>query len=485
MFFQKNKNFFLTTVVFLLMVAFGAESCVKTEFDQPPVGGDGKDIPTNISIKDLKKLHSNFTGGYRAITEDFVIGGTVVMDDRSGNYYKAIVIQDSTGGIELRFSNGFLYNRYPIGRKIYVRCKGLMLTDYRGNIQLTGGYYEENGQRNSIGITELQETENIVRGFMGAVPAPKKVSIGQLTIDMVNTLVQVENVQFTKCDMGKVFADAVNRVDINRSLEQCPSGGQLYLRSSSYSTFASETTPTGQGNATGVLGIYSSNSTVEPTDFQLYVRDTRDLDMNGPRCDAAIGGTLNNISEIRSLFTGTTISMIPGSRKIKGIVISDRVGNNLNGRNLFLQDGSAGIVVRFTENHCYDLGDEIEVEVSGLELSEFQKLLQVNNVPPARAIRIGSGRTVTPRVVTVAELNANYETWESTLVRIADCMITPAGSLAGSKTASDGTGSITLFTSASATFANTPVPANAVTLTAIVSDFNGKQILLRNTGDIQ
>src|SRR5690349_9147375 len=101
MFFQKNNavaGFFAT--ILLLAVSFIA--CVKTEFDEPPTGGDGKDIPTNTTIADLKTRHE-VNGGYDLITEDLVIGGVVTIDDRTGNYYKTIVIQDSTGGIELKF----------------------------------------------------------------------------------------------------------------------------------------------------------------------------------------------------------------------------------------------------------------------------------------------------------------------------------------------------------------------------------------------
>ena len=107
MFFKKNKNLTISLFAALfLTVSFVA--CVKTEFDQPPVGGDGQDIPTNTTIQALKGYHVT-PKGFDLITEDLVIGGTVIMDDKTGNYYKTIVIQDSTGGIEIKFSNGYLY----------------------------------------------------------------------------------------------------------------------------------------------------------------------------------------------------------------------------------------------------------------------------------------------------------------------------------------------------------------------------------------
>ncbi|MEO0006478.1 MAG: hypothetical protein RJA20_674, partial [Bacteroidota bacterium] len=92
--FFNNKLNLQNSLLAVLMLTFTLNSCVKTEFDQPPVGGDGKDIPTNATISQLKSLHE-VDGAYDLINQDLVIGGTVIMDDRTGNYYKTIVIQDS------------------------------------------------------------------------------------------------------------------------------------------------------------------------------------------------------------------------------------------------------------------------------------------------------------------------------------------------------------------------------------------------------
>ncbi|MEN9497123.1 MAG: hypothetical protein RL750_22, partial [Bacteroidota bacterium] len=66
---------------------------------------------------------------------------------------------------------------------------------------------------------------------------------------------------------------------------------------------------------------------------------------------------LMNISDLRALYTGSTTSA-PNNRKITGIVISDRTTGNLNGQNIYLQQGNglAGICVRFTAAHAFNLG---------------------------------------------------------------------------------------------------------------------------------
>ena len=88
----------------------------------------------------------------------------MVLDDRSGNYYKTIVIQDASGGIEVKFNDGFLYQQYPQGRTIYIRCKDLILTDYNNLTQLIGSTVEENGVLSDVGLTEAQARAKVVKG---------------------------------------------------------------------------------------------------------------------------------------------------------------------------------------------------------------------------------------------------------------------------------------------------------------------------------
>ncbi|MBN8683239.1 MAG: hypothetical protein J0L99_11305 [Chitinophagales bacterium] len=469
------RNFSLLLSLLSLTLLWSA--CIKTEFDEPPVGGVVVELTPNKTIKALKALHLT-PGGFDRITDDIIIGGEVVMDDRSGNYYKTIVIQDETGGIEVKFNDASLYGSYPVGRKIYIRCQDLLLTDYNGLTQLIGSTVEQGGVLEDVGITEAQARLKVVGGAYSTSPvAPKVVNITSINADMISTYIRLEDVQFITADTGKTWADPVTQFSLNRTIEDCDKR-QLVIRTSGFADFAGQKTPGKNGAIEGVLGVFGST-------YQLFIRNAdAAAGMTADRCASTGQGTVVDISSIRAGFSGTT-TVVPSGKKIRGIVISDRAGNNLNNRNIYLQDGTAGIVVRFSAAHSYNLGDEIEVNVSGQELSEFNGLMQVNNVPLANSLGLAAGKSVTPRVVTVAQLNANFNAWESTLVQIENASITGGTTLSGSRTVNDGSGSITMFTQTTATFSGNPVPANAVKVTAIVSDFNGKQIILRNASDIQ
>lgn len=482
-FFKNN----LLSALAALLLASGFFACVDTDFDEPPVSDCNVTLTANTTIKELKALRKSI-GIPDAITTDIIIKGTVTSDDRPGNFYKTLVIQDNTAGIEVKIDNGFLYQSYPVGREVFIRCKGLLLSDYNGVIQIIGSAVQQGSQLEELGLTEAQERLQLVRGCQGTPVAPKLVTVADLTgpnhREYISSLIQLNDVQFTQCDAGRPWADAATQSSLNRELENCD-GNKVLVRSSGFADFANSLTPTGKGPLVAVFSVYNN-------DKQLYIRDVTDVSgMTGTRCSTNTPGSgsevLTKLADIRAVFTGATTTA-PANTKVRGIVISDRLNNNLNNRNLYLQekDGSAGIVVRYVSTHCFDLGDEIEIVVSNQELSEFNKLLQLNNIPLANATLISRGNTPVVRTATIADINTNFNAWESTLVKITGASISGGGTpLSGSKTVTDATSSITMFTQSSAAFSQFNTPATPVMITAIVSDFNGKQIILRNLADIQ
>ena len=94
-----------------------------------------------------------------------------------------------------------------------------------------------------------------------------------------------------------------------------------------------------------------------------------------------------------------------------------------------------------------------------------------------------------PRVTTIAEILANYDTRESTLVTIPGVTITGTGTYngtVGSNTITDNTGSMVLYTGSAATFKNIAYPTGAVSITGILTRYQTTfEILIRDTSDVQ
>ncbi len=456
--------------LFSLMV-LGFSSCVDLEFDEPPVGELPK-LEANATIADIKSLH---TAGQDAdrIENDLIVAGVVIADDESGNFYQNIVIQDETGGIAVRMRTNGLFGDFPIGREVFVKCQGLFVGDYNGLFQL-------NGSAESA-IEEVLIPDHVIGGAYDKDVEPRVITLDQLSdnalvYELQNTLIKLEEVQFALQSAGLTYADPVNLFSVNHTIEDCDEN-TILLRSSGYADFASDVTPEGNGSITAVLSVFRE-------DLQLFIRNTGDVQMMSTRCGAGSGNeTQISIEELRGLYPGSETTA-PDETKIKGVVISDIGSNSVTGRNMVIQDGEFGIVVRFTTFHDFELGDEVEVVISGMELSEFNGLMQVNNVPNSLATRTGAGTLPTPREATVEQILTNLDTWESTLVKLKDVTLSGGGTYSGSITLSDGNEEIVLYTPPAATFSGSPLPSGNAEVTAIVSQFNDPQLIIRNLDDV-
>jgi hypothetical protein len=462
-----KKVFGLLTLALLLT---GMSSCLKEKYDAPPTGGKDPDIEVNMTIAGLKAM---YTGTAMPITGDYVIRGVVTADDKSGNFYKTIVIQDSTGGISVRLDGTSLYTEYPIGRRVFIKCKGLWLGAYANLIQL-GGYLNAEGDLDEIPSAIFDK--HILKGVYGLPVVPTVVSINSLNDTYQNMLIELDNVEFQTADAGKPYADAVNKYSLNRTVKNC-TGGTILVRTSGYAQFASEVTPSGNGKLLAIYTVYNSTP-------QLVLRDPSDLDMDSTRCGGGVVVTGNGIMGIRGLWTGSDVT-IPSGKTIKGVVISDNVNANTDPKNLVLQDSTGGIVVRFSANHSFVLGDEVTVDLSGLTLTSYNGLIEVINTPSSAASKTGTG-TITPRIATITQIQANADAWESTLLTVQNASVTGTGTTySGSKTLNDGTGNLTLYTRSQATFSATSLPAGNKSFTGVLGDFNGAQLAIRTLADVQ
>lgn len=476
-------NTFIKKSFGLLAIAalFLASSCRKDDFDNPPAGGADPNLTVNKTIADLKSGY--VFGQFETITDDWVIAGIVTADDRSGNFYKTVIIQDATAAIAVRIDVSDYYTKYPIGRRVFIKLKGLVLGDYNDLIQLGG--FIDNSDPTFPSVEPIPFAlvdDHLFPGQYNLVMMPEVVTISQVNNDPLyyqNRFVRFNDVEFDAADTALTYADMVNQASANRTLNDCV-GGTIEVRSSNYSTFGGDNLPNGNGTFTGIFSVFGNTP-------QMYIRDTYDVVMDSVRCNGGGGGpaVLIPISTARGYYSGSTTNA-PGGKKIKGIVISDRLNANTDPKNLAIQDTTAGIVVRFSAAHSFNLGDEVEVDISGQEVTEYAGLLEFNNVPLANATVTGTG-TVTPRITTIAQINANFELWESTLVQVSGVTITgTAPTYSGSKTITDATGNMVMYTRPAASFSGQNFPTNVVTITGVLVPFNAnKQICIRSTSDVQ
>jgi hypothetical protein len=471
----------------ILIIAFGVvslSSCVKEDFDNPPSTNVDPDITANRTIAQLKSLA--IVNQFVQITEDIVVSGIINADDKSGNIYKQIIFQDSTAGLLINVDLNSYYALYPKGRKIFVKCQGLHIAYDNGMIQL--GVLDNSGTQPALGrIPQGLVDQHILRGVWNQTVTPKVVTLGNLANfnpAYENQLVTFSNVEFVPADTAETFANAPAQQSLARIIEDC-CGHTAEIYTSGYATFASTLTPKGKGSLTCIYQVYNSS-------VQLVINDITDVNMTGTRCGTSsniIGtGALMNISDIRNLYSGCGGVFTPGT-KLRGTIISDRTTSNITANNIVVQHGTAGIIVRFTSaNGTLNLNDSVEVNLSGDSLTSFSGLMQINQVNISAITVLGTG-TIIPRVATIAQVLANTSPWESTLLKINGVTLSGGGtygSNGGNVTMTDVTGSMELFTRTAASFSGNTYPAGTVSVTGILSGFNGTpEITIRGTSDVQ
>ncbi len=466
---MNNFLYKITAIVFAFALIVPS-ACVDKDFDQPPAGGLDPNLSVNITIAELKSRHT--IGQYEQITDDLTLQGLVISDDQEGNFFKQLIIQDETGGIEMRIEMTDLNNIYPVGRKVYVKVKGLWLGDYGGTTQLGAGEgLDNNGNPTLLRIPESLLDLFIVPATYGNTVTPTLVAVDQLSTDMLSTLVVFEDMQFIPGDAGQTYADALLQITLNREIEDCAKR-RIIVRTSGYCSFAGDTTPVGNGQIVGVLSIFNG-------DYQLTIRDLNDVSMENDRCGLA---NIISIASVRAQFTGGSTIITTGA--IKGVVTSDYTSQSVTGRNLYMEDGTAGIVIRFDANHPFQLGNQIAVDISGATLGEFNGLLQLDGVSVGAGSIVANPGDVTPREATVLDVLNNAAAWESTLVRIKNVTLSGNTVFDGDVTVTDATGSMVLFTRSQSVFAGNALPSGEVTLTALLSEFNAPNLVMRNASDV-
>lgn len=257
----------ILNIAILIGTLFLINSCVKDTYDGPDTGCIIETPEKGTSIT-IQQLLNNYSG---LIEEDIYIEGTVISDDEFGNFYKSLTIQDSTAGIKINLNATSLSATYPAGRNVYVLLQGLYVNNF--------GEIASNSDNDRIPVSLL--TKYIKKGECFVDVKPDTVAIADLNASYINKLVTVVGVEFTNAMSGPTYADPINQTTANLDLTDCSE--TIIVRTSGYAQFAGDTVPKGNGYITGVFNIFGS-------DKQLFIRSTKDVVMEGTRCDGSGGG---------------------------------------------------------------------------------------------------------------------------------------------------------------------------------------------------
>ena len=206
-------------------------------------------------------------------------------------------------------------------------------------------------------------------------------------------------------------------------------------------------------------------------------------------------GEYTSLADIRAMASSDyeTAVTLGDDIYVKVYVVSNyEINNQVSLKNVFVQDETAGIQLRFTEDNTeYGFGDELEINLSGQQLAYHSEALQINNLPSSTVKLLSSGNTVEAKEVTVEDfLNNSYEGQYVSLpnVQVTEADLGKTFVVGGANTSinvEDITGhSFVIFSSRFTTFGNEQVPQGAGVLKGIATkNFDAIQISLTSQED--
>ena len=287
---KTNRILSLMSILFLGLIVV---SCVQDDdYNIPSLEIVEPNITANTTISIVKSMYAGTLVDFTEASNggELIIEGYVVSNDEAGNFYKVLVLQDApenpTAAIQLDIDVTALYSKYKPGRKVYVKLNGLGMTNLNGVLHI--GSIEGN----SVGrISATNYEDYIIRSSEITTLVPKLITPSQYNDNMINMLVQLDNMQLSGSEVGQPYANADDTFTVNRKLKNCDDNSETILRNSGFASFKNELFPTGKGSIVAIFSKYNS-------DYQLFIRDTEDVDFEGNRCDPLFedsfsDGTLN------------------------------------------------------------------------------------------------------------------------------------------------------------------------------------------------
>ncbi len=212
-----------------------------------PFGDEGRRTeppPATTSIRSLQEL---LAGAGVTVEGDIVVAGTVTADDRSGNFYHSLLIEDDGAGMELLAAVDRLHTDYPVGCRVTLRLRGLALGTTLGILQ--AGAPPAAGSRYPTDYLPSRPALDAVlirHGQTTTTVVPARLSLDRLTPQHCGTLVRIDGVRYAPEELEEATWSGYKRfVD--------DLGHTIHTYVSPYADFAGEEPPAGPCTLRGIL----------------------------------------------------------------------------------------------------------------------------------------------------------------------------------------------------------------------------------------
>ena len=263
---MKGENIMKKLAILLIGILLVFVSCKKKDLDKPELTSFPEtNVWTVGQILDTLVLGPfQFDKDWH---KDAIVKGYVIADETGGNIYRTFYLRGTDGRCIAVYRKG----SGDGGSESFNVKTG----DFIG-YKLYGSIISEYSRLPQIQVQEYDPNKLIViyeRGCDDKVQ-PVSTTIEDITEGRhLCDLVKLSDVQFETYE-GLTYADGQSNT--NRSLVTC-SGEAIIVRTSGYASFAAEPLPEGKGTLTSIVSLYNAT-------WQLLLRNTTDVHLNGQRC---------------------------------------------------------------------------------------------------------------------------------------------------------------------------------------------------------
>lgn len=259
----------------LLLIAFFVVGCSPSpsssifgDVETPESGGDSSpdlDLSAPEANSSIIALKSKYIGSTTKLVETMTIEGQVVANDIRDEFTYTMIIEDSTGAIEVSLDLDNLAYNFPLGCYVRLVCDDLWLGSRGGTILIgdrpTGDDVVDRIDEDDIS-TRLYYVEQ------GEIPYPTFVEIGELSSSLVSCYVAIEGVKFltsygsTFCARDLESGRSVSTTHILESRD----GEQIELFVVSTTDYADDLIPSGYGNIYAIVDFYAGSYSLRVID---------------------------------------------------------------------------------------------------------------------------------------------------------------------------------------------------------------------------
>ena len=246
---------------------------------------------TNYSLEELYALAGETVS---EVQESLTISAVVISNDQFGNMFNEIYLQSPTSeadyGIRIEMELRDSYLRFPVGTQVQMKLKGLWVKKKHG--VLSAGKPLIVFGTPSIGRIPYHEID----AYLQASCEKEEVRVTPLTIGTLsavrlNTLVQLQDVEFIPEEVGHSLAEEFS--ESTRHLTDCEKR-EVRVITSGYADFFDHEIPDAHGKLTGIL-------LADAVGHYIRIRSLEDVQFDTARCRIPIEPVTTNsiyISEI-------------------------------------------------------------------------------------------------------------------------------------------------------------------------------------------